>query len=99
MKEGSTEVVNLANNHTFDYLREGFDDTVRALKKEGIGYFGYGYKYIRTTKGIKIGILGYTGFDNTVWTKNQIKKDISELKPKVNLLIVSFYWGEENQLE
>ncbi|HHW56806.1 MAG TPA: CapA family protein [Clostridia bacterium] len=97
LKEGSIEVVNLANNHTFDYLKEGFEDTVKALKKEGIGYFGYGYQYITTVKGIKIGILGYTGFDNSKWTKNQIKKDIEKLRPSVDILIVSFHWGEENR--
>ncbi|MGI1692111.1 CapA family protein [Thermoanaerobacter uzonensis] len=97
LKEGSIEVVNLANNHTFDYLREGFEDTIRALKKEGIGYFGYGYKYVTNIKGIKVGVLGYTGFDNTMATKNQIKRDIIELRPNVNILVVSFHWGEENQ--
>ncbi|WP_029688659.1 CapA family protein [Thermoanaerobacter sp. A7A] len=97
LKEGSIEVVNLANNHTFDYLREGFEDTIRALKKEGIEYFGYGYKYVTNIKGIKVGVLGYTGFDNTMETKNQIKKDIIELRSNVNILVVSFHWGEENQ--
>lgn len=96
LREGSIEVVNLANNHTFDYSKEGFEDTVKALKEEGIGYFGYGYRYIITIKGTKIGILGYTGFDNSQWTKSQIEKDIKKLRPDVDILIVSFHWGEEN---
>lgn len=97
LKEGSVEAVNLANNHTFDYLRKGFDDTVKALDREGIGYFGYGYKYYKTLKGIKIGVLGYTGYDNTKTTKEQIKKDIMQMKKDANIIIVSFHWGEENK--
>lgn len=97
LKEGSVEAVNIANNHTFDYLRTGFDDTLKALDREGIGYFGYGYKYYKTVKGIKIGVLGYTGYDSSIATKNQIKKDIMQMRPQVNILIVSFHWGEENK--
>lgn len=97
LKEGSIEAINLANNHSFDYGKEGFYETVSALKKEGIGYFGYGYKCITTIKGVKIGILGYTGYDDTQWTKQEIKKDIEKLRPEVNILIVSFHWGEENK--
>ena len=96
LKEGNIDAVNLANNHTFDYLRQGFDDTIKALDREKIGYFGYGYKYMKDAKGIKIGVLGYTGFDNSAWTKKQIKKDINELREKVDILIISFHWGEEN---
>lgn len=37
---GSVEVVNVANNHTYDYLDEGFIDTAQALNNENIPYFG-----------------------------------------------------------
>lgn len=97
LKEGGVDAVNLANNHSFDYGKEGFYETVNALKKEGIGYFGYGYRYITEVKGVKIGVLGYTGYDDTEWTKQEIKKDIEKLRPEVNILIVSFHWGEENK--
>ncbi|MGB9808756.1 MAG: CapA family protein, partial [Caldanaerobacter sp.] len=97
LKEGKIDAVNLANNHSFDYGKQGFYDTVKALKKEGIGFFGYGYNYITEAKGVKIGVLGYTGYDDTSETKQMIKKDIEKMRQTVDILVVSFHWGEENK--
>ena len=41
LKEGSVEVVNLANNHTFDYGNVGYEDTIENLNRAQIPYFGY----------------------------------------------------------
>ncbi|MGI6587303.1 MAG: CapA family protein [Peptococcia bacterium] len=101
LKEGSIEAVNLANNHSFDYLEKGLSDTKASLKKTGINYCGYEDKAIITTKGKEIGLLGYNtygplekGSDISV-LKQQIKKDLSEIKESTDLIIVSFHWGEE----
>jgi len=97
LKEGKIDAVNLANNHSFDYGKRGFYDTVKALKEEGIGFFGYGYSYITEVKGVKIGVLGYTGYDDTAATKQMIKKDIEKMRQSVDILVMSFHWGEENK--
>jgi D-alanyl-D-alanine dipeptidase/poly-gamma-glutamate capsule biosynthesis protein CapA/YwtB (metallophosphatase superfamily) len=101
LKEGSIEAVNLANNHSFDYLEKGFSDTKASLRETGINYFGYEDKAIITIKGRKIGLLGYNtygplekGLDLSV-LKQQIQKDLSAIKESADLIIVSFHWGEE----
>ncbi len=62
LKQGSVEVVNLANNHTDDYERAGYDSTIKALDEAGIGYCGstsYGnYVYVYEKDGIKVGFVG-----------------------------------------
>lgn len=55
LTEGSIEAVNLANNHSFDYLEKGLSDTKASLTKTGIIYFGYGDKAVITKKGKKLG--------------------------------------------
>ncbi|OXT07221.1 capsular biosynthesis protein [Thermoanaerobacterium thermosaccharolyticum] len=97
LRDGGIDAVNLANNHSFDYGRQGFDDTVYTLKKAGVGYFGYGYKYIKDIKGIKIGVLGYTGWSFPNDLKEQIKADISDMKKQVSLVVVCFHWGDEGK--
>lgn len=97
LKDGGIDAVNLANNHSFDYGRQGFDDTVYTLKKAGVGYFGYGYKYIKDIKGIKVGVLGYTGWSFPTDLKKQIKADISDMKKQVSLVVVCFHWGDEGK--
>ncbi len=96
LKEGHIEAVNIANNHIYDYLQKGYDDTIAALKKSDIGYFGYSNKYITEVKGVKIGCLGYEGWSNSSSLRKTIENDINSLKKdNVKLVIVSFHWGNE----
>lgn len=97
LKLGSVEVVNIANNHTRDYLQQGVNDTIKYLNEGGIGYVGEGNKYITKKNGIIVGMLGYTGWSNDILVKRNIKKDIQYLKDNgTKLVIVSFHWGAEN---
>lgn len=95
LKAGSIEAVSLANNHTYDYLEQGMKDTISALTKAKIGYFGNGHKSIIETKGIKVGNLGYKGWNNASSVKAGIKKDIESMRQAADLVIVSFHWGDE----
>lgn len=97
LKKGSVEAVNLANNHTYDYLQRGFSDTVNNLKNAGIPYFGYDYKYKYYVKGVKVGLLGYKGWDATSTAKQKIKSDIKYMKKDCSIVIVSFHWGDEGK--
>ncbi|MBP2626062.1 MAG: Capsule synthesis protein, CapA [Firmicutes bacterium] len=88
---GSIEAVNLANNHTYDYYEAGFEDTIKALDREGILWLGEGTAKVYKTKGFKIGLLGYAfTIDET-----QLAKEISALKDITDIVVVSFHWGEE----
>ena len=46
LKEGSIEAVSIANNHSRDYLEEGYQDTINTLEDADVGYFGYEHKYL-----------------------------------------------------
>jgi poly-gamma-glutamate synthesis protein (capsule biosynthesis protein) len=95
---GGIEAVNLANNHIFDYLDKGFDDTISALEKQDIGYFGYDHQYIKTIKGVKIGALGYEGWGDTPEIRNTVEQDIKALRENsVEIILVHYHWGEEKQ--
>lgn len=98
LKQGSIEAVNLANNHMFDYLDQGYFDTVSNLSEANIGYFGFEHKYLTEVKGIKVGMLGFAGWDMGKQKKEDIKKAVDDLKSKgANLIIASFHWGEERK--
>ena len=67
LKNASVEVVSLANNHSMDFGREGFSDTLKLLEKEGISRLGGGKNkddakkpYVFEKNGIKIGFLNYS---------------------------------------
>lgn len=94
LKEGSVELVNIANNHTYDYLEEGYIDTLNTLKEAEIEYFGYDNYQIVETNNIRIGIIGILGW-NYKDAKNDIDKAIEYLSNmNVDLKIFNFHWGE-----
>lgn len=94
---GHIEGVNLSNNHTMDYLKQGFEDTKTALISEGIEYFGEGNVWITEVKGVKFGFLGYKGFYNSKELQDKIKNDISNLKNQNCTVVINFHWGDEGK--
>ena len=62
LKEGSVECVTLANNHTHDYDKAGYADTVRALEDAGVAYCSTDTMAVwRNEDGLMIGFIGVAG--------------------------------------
>ncbi|WP_156291915.1 CapA family protein [Oceanobacillus salinisoli] len=92
----SVEAVNLANNHTFDYMQKGYEETIENLNKYSIDSFGYDRVYFKEIKGIKVGAIGYTGWYDSAEVREQMTKDIDYLKEQgAQIIIANFHWGEE----
>lgn len=91
--EGSIETVNLANNHTYDFLEKGYADTLEALENAGIA--SYGYERIERTniKGVRVSLVGLTERDHEA---EDIAEILSSERDLCDILIVTFHWGEEN---
>jgi D-alanyl-D-alanine dipeptidase len=101
LKAAGIEVVDLANNHTYDYTGTGYDDTRNAVKEAGIDYFGYSDIAYRNIKGIDVAMLGFNQLGNVEQGTNvdeleaTMREMISEARNKSQLLIVFFHWGKE----
>jgi poly-gamma-glutamate synthesis protein (capsule biosynthesis protein) len=68
LKGAGIDVVNMANNHVFDFGKVGLFDTISYLDSAGIGHVGAGRNIneahraaIMTISGKKVGFLGYYG--------------------------------------
>lgn len=66
--DGGITLVNVANNHIFDYGHQGMEDTMRFLDSLGIAYTGVGRNLAEARKpvvirkkGWSVGFLGYFG--------------------------------------
>ena len=92
LTEGDIEAVTLANNHSKDHFEQGMQDTKDILDEKEIAHFGYDESSVIDVKGIQVGLLGYA-FPSEVST--DMKKAITELKEKCDLVIVYFHWGIE----
>lgn len=93
LKEGSVEVVNVANNHSYDFGPKGYDETVAVLRAAGIGVGGNDHVDKRIVKGVEVVNIGYTG--GNLRSKAKMMAMVKEHKRDDNLLFVSFHWGGE----
>ncbi len=99
--KGVFTALSIANNHALDCGTAGLNDTVKALQKASIGIFGHGdAPWITTVHGVRIGVLGFSEFEDAgIGLVSQATTAIRQLRPKVDLLIVSVHWGIEGQPE
>lgn len=98
LKEGNIEAVSIANNHSKDYLEEGYQDTINTLRDVGIGYFGYEHKYIQDIRGIKVGFAGFYFTKETEELKENIKTSIEDLRNEgVDIVVIMCHWGIERK--
>ena len=95
VKDGSIEAVNLANNHTYDYLDQGVTDTKAAMDENGILWSDRNTYSVATINGIKIGMCGIDNVSNND-TAAQAYPMIDAMREEgVNVIIVSCHWGIE----
>ena len=92
-------ILNLANNHMFNYGQDGFNQTKNFLKQKNIGYV-YSHNpdsefYQTEINGIKFGFLGFDLVSNPKYDTQKIINLISQYNPQVDWLIVSIHWGNE----
>lgn len=98
LKAGSVEAVNVANNHSFDYGQQGFDDTKKNLTAANITNFGYDRTATYEVNGIKVGLFGICQLDGTDKATTLTQSDIKSLQGEgCQLIIGMFHWGIEGE--
>ena len=100
LTEGSIDVLNTANNHCYDFFRDGYVDTLTALNEAGIEHFG-SVNYTRKNGFDDVLVFGFVGmtYPQSGDTPNLIKR-IRKLKEEngCDIVIVSLHWGRETYL-
>lgn len=97
LTSGSIEVVNLANNHSYDYGTEGFEDTVESVTQAGVTWFGYEETPVLEVNGVNVGLVGVYMLRLTdEQGKEALETRIQQAKDNgTDVVIVSFHWGTE----
>ena len=93
MLEGSVEFANVANNHSYDYGKSGYADTLDVLKENGIEYAESGTTTLFTTQnGLKIGVYAELYPEKSDGVVAGVKK-LRDAGAEV--VIASLHWGVE----
>jgi len=93
---GYIDAVSLANNHSRDYLEQGYQDTQDALDAVGVAFFGNANNTIMEINGIRVGLFGYTAWHDTAEMRANVTRSINYLRDNgAQLIIAYFHWGRE----
>lgn len=111
LKYLGVDAVCLANNHSFDYGRAGYEETVGILEQESIEHFGVdGKDHLLELGGEKIAVHGYCSYTSnplgmpTIFNSRGINKlVVPRIKEKMKAYssqgyfnIVSYHTGDEH---
>ena len=93
LTQGSVEFANVANNHSYDYGQQGYNDTIALLEENGIAYGESKQRTIfEVADGLKIGVYSVAGAYNT----NGLAENIKALKKEgADIIVACMHWGEE----
>jgi len=94
------EGVTLANNHSFDYGQEGYDETKAILETAGIPYAEHmGTVTVTTESGLTIGLFA-VDFTRGAPKEEEVETAIRDLKDSgVEIVVCAFHWGMENTFQ
>jgi len=111
LKMAGISAVATANNHAYDYKMVGLRETIGYLRDAGVMWIGTSADsggtfspIILDKKGIRVGFLAYTQFVNrktgwkghvSLFDRVRMKEDVAILRPKVDLVMVSYHGGDE----
>src|SRR3989344_3668665 len=97
LKKNNIKLVNLGNNHTDDFGKEGLLSTQKYLEEAGIKYFGgvFGDEPIFYKKigGIEFVFISYNQFGGD--SPERVARKIKKENEKGKKVIVYAHWGEE----
>jgi hypothetical protein len=98
LKQAGFTVMNLANNHAFDYGPEGQRQTIAALRRRGLRFTGRpGQITVVEVKGVRVAVLGFAPYPwaqdlNDVAAARRLVRRAGE---EADLVVVTFHGGAE----
>ena len=96
LKDGSINVVTLANNHSGDYGDEGLSDTQQNLTDAGIDWCSGDSIACEDLNGIKCAFIGIYAVENGLESLDQVKRTVQEAKDQdAGIIVVYFHWNSE----
>lgn len=96
--DGFVDVVCVANNHSYDYGVEGYEDTLEVTTEAGIVPYGYENTQIVDVNGVSVGFVGMYELTDGIEIKDEMIELIETVKANgADVVVVSFHWGIETE--
>jgi poly-gamma-glutamate synthesis protein (capsule biosynthesis protein) len=94
------DIVNLANNHSYNYGSAGLTATVEALTASNLKPIGLGQPAIITVNGTSFAFLGFNAIGGSrppiaAAVTSDITSQVSAAQQLADVVVVQFHWGQE----
>lgn len=94
------DIVNLANNHAYNYGANGLTQTIKFLENSGIKTTGLNSPTYLKANNKKIAFLGFNQVppfpeELGLASEENVRSQVSNAKQNADLVVVSFHWGNE----
>jgi poly-gamma-glutamate capsule biosynthesis protein CapA/YwtB (metallophosphatase superfamily) len=98
LTDAGFKMMNMANNHAYDYGEVGYKNSQKALDGAGIKYTGWpGDISVGEAKGVKIAVIGFASYkwSNLCSDLDAAEKIVKEATTKADLVVVQVHMGAE----
>ena len=97
LENSSVEAVTVENNHSFDYLKNGFNDTLKFLKSSGIRYTSLTSPAAIKSGDHRVVMLSLSLVSTTYKPefKKRIEKYIAQYNDESTVIVINVHWGTE----
>lgn len=98
LRSAGFQLLNQANNHGYDYGRQGYENTQSALEAHGLKHTGApGEITVVDVKGIKVAVVGFSSYpwSNSLVDLNAAKQVIEMAKEQAQIVVVQVHMGAE----
>ncbi|NJO43672.1 MAG: CapA family protein, partial [Cyanobacteria bacterium RU_5_0] len=92
------DVLSVANNHSFDFGNQGFEDTIANIEQRGMEAIGRrGEIVYETINGISIAFIGFSYFPdhNSIHDLDTARALVDEAEQQADVIVISVHAGAE----
>ncbi len=94
IKFAGVDIVNIANNHIFDFGAKGRQETITTLKEKGFAVAGEGLVVYKVVNGTRFAFLGFDTVGKKIDRLNLVRS-IGAARKSADVVVVQFHWGQE----
>ncbi|WP_204103845.1 MULTISPECIES: CapA family protein [Spirulina sp. CCY15215] len=98
LQQAGFNVLSVANNHSYDFTPQGFQDTIRYIQAEGMKAVGAKGQIVYTeANGIKVAWIGfsYLGYHNSLNNLGQAAALVKQADANADIIVISVHAGAE----
>ena len=99
LKDAGFDILNIANNHSYDFNEQGFKDTIKNIDSNGMKSVGKRDQIVyQNVKGVNVAFIGFSNYGEVHNSLLELKAGaeiVKKAKQKADIVVISVHAGAE----